>query len=103
AHPSLLHGDLWHANVIFNAQGAPVFIDPAVYYGWAEAELSMMRQYGVAPQAFYDAYTEVRPLDEGWWERLELLYIREYLSIIAHFGNRYAVVEKLRALLTKFA
>ncbi len=100
---SLLHGDLWHANVIFTAQGAPVFIDPAVYYGWAEAELSMMRQYGVAPQAFYDAYTDVRPLESGWWERLELLYLRELLSIIAHFGNRHNTVAQLRAIVAKFA
>ncbi|MEP7292043.1 MAG: fructosamine kinase family protein, partial [Chloroflexota bacterium] len=67
---ALLHGDLWHANVLFAANGDPVFIDPAVYFGWAEAELSMLRQYAVAPQAFYDAYVEVRPLEVGWWDRL---------------------------------
>jgi fructosamine-3-kinase len=99
---SLLHGDLWYANVLFAASGAAVFIDPAVYYGWAEAELSMMQQYGTAPAAFYDAYTDVRPLEPGWQERLELLYLREILSVVAHFGNRHNSVEQFRTIVAKF-
>ncbi len=78
-------------------------IDPAVYYGWAEAELSMTQQYEGVPRRFFDAYTEVNPLAPGWWERLEILYLREYLSIVAHFGDRYEVMSKIRALLDKFA
>lgn len=100
---SLLHGDLWHANMLFAPNGAPVFIDPAVYYGWAEAELSMTQQYGVAPQAFYDAYTAVRPLEAGWQERLEIMYLRELFSIIAHFGNRYNSLAQVRAIVAKFS
>lgn len=100
---SLLHGDLWYANLIFSADNAPAFIDPAVYYGWAEAELGMSRQYGVISQRFFDAYVEVRPLETGWWERLELFYLRELLSMIAHFGNRYDSLEKLRVIVAKFS
>lgn len=100
---SLLHGDLWHANMLFAPGGAPVFIDPAVYYGWAEAELSMTQQYGVAPQAFYDAYIAVRPLEAGWQERLEIMYLRELFSIIAHFGNRYNSLAQVRAIVAKFS
>lgn len=99
---SLLHGDLWHANLIFSAENVPVFIDPAVYFGWAEAELSMTRQYAVISPRFFDAYVEVRPLETGWWERLELLYLREYLSMIAHFGDRYNALGNLRAIVAKF-
>lgn len=99
---SLLHGDLWHANLIFSADNAPVFIDPAVHFGWAEAELSMSRQYGVISQRFFDAYVEVRPLETGWWERLELFYVREFLSMIAHFGNRYNSLEPFREIVAKF-
>ncbi len=99
---SLLHGDLWVANVIAAASGEPTFIDPAVYYGWAEAELSMARQYEGIPAAFFDAYVEVRPLEPGWWDRLELLYLRELLSIVAHFGSRGTAVNQLRAIVAKF-
>ena len=101
---SLLHGDLWHANTLLSQDDEPAVIDPAVYYGWAEAELSMVRQCGGVPQVFFDAYNEVNPLEVGWWDRLEILYIREILSMIAHFGDYGNVtLAKLRAVLDKFA
>ena len=61
------------------------------------------RQCGGVPDAFFAAYNEVNPLQEGWWERLEILYIREYLSVIAHLGDYGDIVPRLRALLDKFA
>lgn len=100
---SLLHGDLWYANLIFSADNAPAFIDPAVYFGWAEAELGMARQYEGISSRFFDAYVEVRPLETGWWDRLELFYLRELLSMIAHFGNRYNSLEQLRVIVAKFS
>lgn len=98
----LLHGDLWHTNMLVDRHGVPSLIDPAVNYGWAETELSMTRQYGEVPRLFYDAYIEVNPLAEGWWERLELLYIRQLMAVIAFFGNKYNTVQQLRDLLDKF-
>jgi fructosamine-3-kinase len=99
----LLHGDLWHTNMLVDRQGAPSLIDPAVNYGWAEAELSMTRQYGRVPRRFFDAYFEVHPLTEGWWERLELLYIRQIMAVLAFFGNQFNTVQELRDLCAKFA
>jgi fructosamine-3-kinase len=99
----LLHGDLWHTNMLIDSQGVPSLIDPAVNYGWAEAELSMTRQYGKVPPLFYDAYIEVNPLAEGWWERLELLYLRQIMAVLAFFSNQYNTVQQLRDLLDKFA
>ncbi len=101
--PSLLHGDLWTSNMLVDAKGSPAVIDPAVYYGWPEAELSMTCAYdGVAP-VFFDAYREIRPIEPGWEERFELLNIRELLSMIAHTGDTHGTVGKLRELLGKFA
>lgn len=100
---SLLHGDLFVDNMLVGPLGEPAVIDPAVHYGWAEAELSMLRQYGKdIPQSFYEAYNEINPLAEGWWDRLELLNLCEFLVVIAQFGGRYNTVSKLRALLAKF-
>lgn len=100
---SLLHGDLWHTNMMVDAQGVPAVIDPAVYYGWPEAELSMTHQYGKVPPLFYDAYNEVNPLDAGWQERLELLTIRQCMAVLAFFGNKYNTLEELRGVIAKFS
>ena len=101
--PALLHGDLWRENVVLALDGTPALLDPAVYYGWPEAELSMARQYEGIPRSFFDAYVEVNPLAEGWWDRLEILFVREILSMIAHFGDRYDALAKLRVILDKYA
>jgi len=62
---SLLHGDLYRGNMQCGALGEPALIDPAVYYGWAEAELSMARQQGDVPTSFFAAYQSIRPLEAG--------------------------------------
>lgn len=99
---ALLHGDLWYGNMLVSQEGEPVIVDPAVYYGWPEAELSMIRQQGRVPEIFFAAYQELHPLEPGWWDRLELLYLREILSMIAHFGNQYNSLDKLRAVVATF-
>lgn len=99
---SLLHGDLWHTNMMVDREGVPSLIDPAVNYGWAEADLSMTRQYGKVPREFFDAYVEVNPLADGWWERLELLYLRQIMAVLAFFGDQYNTVQELRGVLDKF-
>jgi fructosamine-3-kinase len=84
--PVLTHGDLWHANLIADDAGAPVFIDPAVSWMWAEVDISMMFCTGDVPAGFFDAYHEVRPPSDGWRERMPLLNLRELLCMVAHFG-----------------
>jgi fructosamine-3-kinase len=100
--PCLLHGDLWFENTLAGPHGEPCFIDPATYYGWPEAELSMAMQYPGIEPPFFDAYREVRPLLPGWERRLRLLQVRELLSMIAHYGDAYGTVHKLRALFDEF-
>lgn len=54
--PCLLHGDLWHGNLMFDQAGDPVLIDPAVYFGWPEMELSFMRLFGGFSKIGYEEY-----------------------------------------------
>jgi fructosamine-3-kinase len=99
----LLHGDLWRENTLADRHRVPTVIDPAVYFGWPEAELSMAQQYPGIPRSFFDAYVEVNPLEAGWWERLEILYVREILSILAHFGDRdTTALAWLRSILDEY-
>lgn len=86
---SLSHGDLWGGNVITGPGGEPVLIDPAVHYGWAEAELAMTTLFGRFDCAVYDAYQSIRPLDPGYEERFELYNLYHLLNHLNLFGRVY--------------
>jgi fructosamine-3-kinase len=83
ARPALTHGDLWHGNVLTGPDGGPALIDPAVSWSWPEVDLSMLLAAG-APATLFSAYHEIRPPDRDWRDHLDLLHLRERLSVIAH-------------------
>jgi protein-ribulosamine 3-kinase len=87
--PSLLHGDLWGGNFLVDEQGAPVLIDPAVYYGHREADLGMTLLFGGFAPGFYDAYDQEWPLPHGWRERVPLYQLYHLLNHLNLFGGGY--------------
>jgi protein-ribulosamine 3-kinase len=87
---SLIHGDLWSGNAITDHAGDPALIDPAVHYGWAEAELAMTDLFGSFPQDFYAAYQEVRPLAGGFVERFPVYNLYHLLNHLNLFGRGYS-------------
>jgi protein-ribulosamine 3-kinase len=86
---SLLHGDLWRGNVGFLAGGAPVVFDPALYRGDREADLAMTELFGGFPRAFYAAYEEAWPLDDGYRTRKHLYNLYHLLNHLNLFGGGY--------------
>lgn len=101
--PVLTHGDLWRGNIV-SADGGPAYIDPAVCWMWAETDISMMyctAQYA-APEAFFAAYNEVRPLEAGWRERMPILHLREQLSLLAHFGPEPGTMAAIERTINPF-
>lgn len=99
--PSLLHGDLWGGNAMADEHGEPAIIDPAVHYGWAEAELGMTALFGRFPDSFYDAYGQVRPLAGGWRKRLPLYNLYHLLNHLNLFGASYR--QQVQSILIRFA
>lgn len=87
--PSLLHGDLWGGNYAFVRTGEPVIFDPAVYYGDRETDLAMTELFGGFPSAFYEAYREAFPLDEGYRSRKTLYNLYHILNHLNLFGGGY--------------
>jgi fructosamine-3-kinase len=87
--PALLHGDLWSGNVLVNEDGNPVLIDPAVYYGFREAELAFTKLFGGFDQRFYDAYDEAFPLEDGFNERVAIYNLYPLLVHTNLFGAGY--------------
>jgi fructosamine-3-kinase len=87
--PSLLHGDLWGGNHLIDAQGNPVLIDPAVYYGDREAEIAFTELFGGFGARFYAAYHEAWPLDRGYADRRDLYNLYHLLNHLNLFGESY--------------
>jgi fructosamine-3-kinase len=86
---SLIHGDLWSGNMMFNANGDPILIDPATHWGWAEADLAMTRLFGGFNDEFYRAYEEARPTIKGWRKRVDLYNLYHLLNHLNLFGSGY--------------
>ncbi len=85
--PVLCHGDLWSGNFVATHDRRPAVVDPAVAYTWAEVDISMMYCEHRPDERFFEAYHEIHPPEPGWRERMELLHLRELLSVLAHFGQ----------------
>jgi len=87
--PSLLHGDLWSGNYAYDEQGRPVIFDPATYFGDRETDLAMTELFGGFPAAFYAAYNDAWPLDEGYVVRKTLYNLYHILNHFNLFGGGY--------------
>ncbi|MEM8999642.1 MAG: fructosamine kinase family protein [Bacteroidota bacterium] len=87
--PSLLHGDFWSGNFMISVDGTPYIIDPAVYVGHSEVDLSMSKLFGGYDKAFYSAYYEVIP-PHGQQKALTEIYQLYYLLVHLNlFGTSY--------------
>ncbi len=87
--PALLHGDLWSGNCMCGADGAPILIDPAVYYGHREMDLAMMQLFGGFSPETFAAYEEQFPLEQGFQARLDYHQLYPLLVHLNLFGASY--------------
>lgn len=84
--PSLLHGDLWEANVAEDDHG-PVLFDPASFYGHSEYDLSIGDMFGDHCADFYEAYHRKIPKSPGFELRHPLYKLFHSLNNWNHFGS----------------
>ena len=97
--PSLLHGDLWSGNILFNKNGATL-IDPAIYFGDKEMELAFIRMFNTFGETFFNTYQETHTLSEDFYEvKVPLYQIYPLLVHIGIYGNTY--VEQLEEVLKR--
>lgn len=89
--PSLVHGDLWSGNAAILDSGEPVILDPACYYGDREVDLAMTELFGGFPAAFYQGYSQVWPLEQGYQQRKSLYNLYHILNHFNLFGGGYGV------------
>ncbi len=87
--PALIHGDLWRGNIMVNAQGMPVLIDPAIHYGHREMDIAMTYFVGEFDPAFYEAYHGTYPLLLDWKIRKDFAMMYYNLAHLNLFGVSY--------------
>jgi protein-ribulosamine 3-kinase len=87
--PSLIHGDLWGGNYLFDSTGKATLIDPAVYYGHSEMDLAFSKMFGGFSGDFYEGYESVAPLEPGFSERVPIYNLYPLLVHVNLFGRHY--------------
>ena len=87
--PSLIHGDLWGGNYLFDENGTAVLIDPAVYYGHPEMDLAFSKMFGGFADSFYRGYESVSALPEGFSNRIPIYNMYPLLVHVNLFGGSY--------------
>lgn len=87
--PALIHGDLWHGNLLSDEKGNPGVIDTACCFGPRAMDWAMMELFGGFDSSWIDSYHEVYPLPTSWKKHLgiwQLYYLLVHLNI---FGKSY--------------
>lgn len=88
APPALLHGDAQQNNFISSKKGV-YMIDPAAYFGNPEMDLAYIDYFQPVPQAVFDGYQELLPVNPGFTERRSLWRIWGYLAAVTVEGGGY--------------
>jgi fructosamine-3-kinase len=99
--PSLIHGDVWSANVLAKGDRITAFLDPALYHADPEIELSFISLFNSFGDSFFERYSEIRSIRPGFFEeRRDLYNLYPLLVHVYFFGGGY--LDSVRATLRRF-
>ncbi|MHA1567502.1 MAG: fructosamine kinase family protein [Alphaproteobacteria bacterium] len=99
--PGLIHGDLWHGNILCRrtAKGNRIaaFIDPSINYADPEIELAYATLFDSLGAAFFDRYQQHRSLSPGFIEvKRDLYNLYPLLVHVRLFAGHYpAAVDRI--------
>jgi len=99
--PTLIHGDVWSANVLARGDRITAFLDPAIYYADPEIELAFISLFDSFGHAFLERYAEIRSIDPSFFEtRRDLYNLYPLLVHTYYFGGGY--LDSVRRTLARF-
>jgi fructosamine-3-kinase len=99
--PSLIHGDVWSANVLAKGDRISAFLDPAIYYADPEIELAFISLFNSFGNVFLEHYAEIRGIDRLFFEmRRDLYNLYPLLVHVYFFGGGY--LDSVRNTLDRF-
>lgn len=98
--PALLHGDLWAGNYLTAGDGSVRLIDPAVYFGFREMDLAMMKLFGGFDPSFLRWYENIFPLEKDFEKRAGICNLYPLLVHVNLFGGHY--VSEVNSIIMNF-
>lgn len=87
--PSLIHGDVWSANVLATGDSISAFLDPAIYHADREMELAYISLFNSFGQDFLDRYREIRGIRDDFETRRDVYNLYPLLVHVYFFGGGY--------------
>jgi len=97
--PSLLHGDLWEGNILFNDGKLVSLIDPGSFYGHNEMEIAYLRWFNLIDQDFFKIYSKFIRIDKVYFS-YEPIYQLYYSLLNLHLWDR-SYIQNVESLLNK--
>ena len=84
---SLLHGDLWSGNILFNNGKLVGLIDPGIYFGHNELEISYLTWFKFIDQKFLNHYSKIFKIDK-YYSTYEPIYQLYFSLLNIHLWSR---------------
>ena len=98
---SLLHGDLWSGNILFNNNQLAGFIDPGIYFGHNELEVAYLTWFKYVDKKFLNYYSNILNIDKHYY-KYEPIYQLYFSLLNVHLWSR-AYINDTELLLNKIS
>ena len=94
--PRLLHGDLWEGNILFNDGKLVGLIDPGIYFGHNELEISYLTWFNFVDSKFLEFYNYYIQIEQNYSD-YEAIYQLYFSLLNVHLWDRNYIkdVQKL--------
>ncbi|PPR46032.1 MAG: hypothetical protein CFH18_00486 [Alphaproteobacteria bacterium MarineAlpha5_Bin8] len=98
--PSLIHGDLWEGNILFNDGKLKGLIDPGIHFAHNEMELAYLTWFKYVSDDFLNYYSEKIKIDKQYKEYEEIYQLYYCLLNVFLWSREY--IKNTRDLVLKF-
>lgn len=98
--PSLIHGDLWKGNILFNDGELKGLIDPGIHFAHNEMELAYLTFFKYVSNNFFEYYNDRIPIDKNYRD-YEVVYQLYYCLLNVFLWSR-EYITNTKNLILKF-
>lgn len=99
--PTLVHGDIWSANIMVERRDGvwrvTGLVDPGAQFADVEYELAYLEVFQTVSRRFFEVYTASRPLRPGYAQRRAFYWLHTYLVHVRCFGGSHYLEQAARA------